>query len=107
MFILYATTGSTAGAPQTVLCSVGNAASDIDPLRHSVILYTNSTVCIHLYDPKWSFSRTVKFSSNIFTGDEYLITNLVVIIYSKIIFPDIIFVNIFSVFLVLWLPSQL
>ena len=66
--ILYATTGSTAGAPQTVLSSVGNAASDIDSFRHRAILYTNSTVCIHLYYPKWSFSRTVEFPSNIFTG---------------------------------------
>lgn len=80
--ILYATTGSTAGAPQTVLSSVGNAASDIDSFRHSAILYTNSTVCIHLDYPKWSFSRTVEFPSNVFTGDEYLITNLVVIVYT-------------------------
>ncbi len=82
MIILYATTGSIADTPQAVICSVGDTASDIDYSRHSAVWYTNSTVCIHLYDPKWSFGRTFKFPSNICISDEYLTTNLVVIIYS-------------------------
>ena len=85
--------GSTAGAPQTVLNSVRNAASDIHSFRHSTILYTDSTVCIHLNDVKRPFSRIVKFPSDVCTGHKYFITNLVVIVYPETIFPDIVGIN--------------
>ncbi len=86
---------STVGTHQIVLCGVGNAASEIDCFRYCTILYgtgTRTVPFIYLDNFKWSFSRAVKFPGNVFTGDEYLITYLVVIIYPQIIIPMIIFI---------------
>ena len=76
-----------------MLNSVRNATSDIHSFRHSTILYTNSTICIHLNDVKRPFSRTVKFPSDVCTGHKYFITNLVVIVYPETIFPGIVGIN--------------
>ena len=72
------TTGSTAGAPKTMLCSEGNAASDIDSFRDILTLYINSTICIHLNDIKWAFSWVGQISSHFFTGNiQYMVETTV------------------------------
>ena len=72
-----------------MLNSVRNAASDVNMLRHSTILYTNSAICIHLNDVKRTLGRAVKFPGEVCISYKYLINNLIVIVYSVTIFHGI------------------
>ena len=69
-----------------MLVCVRGATSNIDALCDCAILHTDSTVCIGLNYRIRTFSGTVQFSVNVIVGNEYFITNLIVMVDSKTIF---------------------